>query len=52
MQMFGLSLGGVLLRVRPADAELALEILAAPPEEEGAGEQSVDEPVPYLDEDD
>lgn len=51
MQLFGLSLGGVLLQVRPADAEQALEILVAPLEDDG-DEEPADEPVPYLDEDD
>jgi hypothetical protein len=54
MQVFGLSVGGVHLRVRPEDAELALEILEAPLEETEleVGEDGADEPVPYLDEDD
>jgi hypothetical protein len=56
MQMFGLSLGGVALQVRPADADQALEILAAPLEEDEAEPAAAGEdlatPVPYLDEDD
>ena len=52
MQVFGLSVGGVHVRVRPKDAELALEILEAPIEETelDAGDDESDEPVPYLDE--
>jgi hypothetical protein len=51
MQVFGLSVGGVRIRVRPQDAELAQEILAAPLA--GDGEEADDDdqgPVPYLDE--
>ena len=50
MQVFGLSVAGVKLRVRPQDAELAVAILEAPIEE---GElEEADQPVPYLDEED
>jgi hypothetical protein len=50
MQVFGLTVGGVKLRVRPKDAELARAILEAPVEE---GEiEEAEGPVPYLDEED
>lgn len=52
MQVFGLSVGGVRLRVRPQDAELAHEILEAPlagEGEDGAEGDDDEAPVPYLD---
>jgi len=48
MQVFGFAVGGVHLRVRPEDAELAVEILSAPFEEDDIDD--ADGPVPYLDE--
>lgn len=48
MQVFGLSVAGVKLRVRPQDAELAVEILEASSEEEEI--EDPEGPVPYLDE--
>ena len=52
MQVFGLSVGGVKVRVRPKDAELAIEILEAPIEETAieVTEDESHDPVPYLDE--
>lgn len=53
MQVFGLSVGGVRLRVRPQDAELALEILEAPLAGDGDEAEDDDQgPVPYLDDED
>jgi hypothetical protein len=48
MQVFGLSVAGVKLRVRPQDAELAIAILEAPIEEDEI--EDPEGPVPYLDE--
>jgi hypothetical protein len=50
MQVFGLSVAGVKLRVRPRDAELAVEILEAPIEDSEF--EDSEGPMPYLDEDD